>query len=227
MCSITNHVLLRDQAKSSTSLTKKGLLLQIPCLIELINLVDVQTKNKAYLLMDSVESMYISMLGGEEEAKKHSPTLTRKWLKDQVLSELPSVKSVRQKDCRKALVLYSPESCEEDMVHISMVDTTSEMDNTKMLYKTAKLIRNNIETHIDEKSQSDFIEVSSSRDDVPSQLYTLIRWILVGQQEELQTEMRTRTVDHTALTISQNIMYAYKTKRQVKYKPTANSEPTR
>ena len=114
---------LRDQAKSSTSLTKKGLRLQIPCLIELINLVDVQTKNKAYLPMDSVESMYISMLGGEEEAKKHSPTLTRKWLKDQVLSELPSVKSVRQKDNRKALVLYSPESCEEDMVHISMVDT--------------------------------------------------------------------------------------------------------
>ena len=67
--------------------------------------------------------------------------------------------------------------------------------------------------------------MSSSRDDVPSQLYTLIRWIMVGQQEELQTEMRTRTVDHTALTISQNIMYAYKTKRQVKYKPKElNSE---
>jgi len=48
--------------------------------------------------MDVVEMTYISMLGGSDEAKKHVPTLTRQWLKDKILSELPSVKSVRQKD---------------------------------------------------------------------------------------------------------------------------------
>jgi hypothetical protein len=41
------------------------------------------------------------MLGGREEAQKHILTLTRKWLKDKILSELPGVKCVRQKDRRK------------------------------------------------------------------------------------------------------------------------------
>ena len=46
-----------------------------------------------------------------------------------------------QDACRT--ILYSRESCEEDMVHTSMLDCTNEMDNTKLIYKTAKLIRNN------------------------------------------------------------------------------------
>jgi len=81
------------------------------------------------------------MLGGSEEAQKHTPTLTRQWLKDKILQELPSVKSVRQKDRRKPSVLYCPEACEEDMVDIAMVPCyESEMDNMKMLYKTKIVI---------------------------------------------------------------------------------------
>jgi len=90
-------------------------------LIELINLVGLQTQNKAYLPMDEIEETYMSMLGGSKEAQKHTPTLTRQWLKDKIFQELPSVKSVRQKDRRKPSVLYCPEACEEDMVNIAMV----------------------------------------------------------------------------------------------------------
>ncbi len=70
--------------------------------------------------MNIIETTYISMLGGIDEAKKHTPTLTRQWLKDQILSELPTVKSVRQKDRRKPSILYCPEACEEDMIHSSL-----------------------------------------------------------------------------------------------------------
>ena len=41
----------------------------------------------------------------------------------------------------------------------------------------------------------------------------------MGSDEQLHTEMRSRTVDRSALTISQNIMYAFKTRRQVQYTP--------
>ena len=101
------------------------------------------------------------------------------------------------------------------MVHTSMIqDHASEMDNTKMLYKTAKLICRSIANFTDEKKQSDTVTRLSMAEDIPPELYSLIRWILVGP-EELQTEMRHRTVDQSALTLSQNIMYALKTKRQV------------
>jgi len=54
------------------------------CLTELINLVDVHTKTKAYLPMDVIETNYISMLGGKDEAQKYVPTLTKQWLRVRV-----------------------------------------------------------------------------------------------------------------------------------------------
>jgi len=218
----TNHVfrVLRDDARNQARPTTADLPMQMACLIELINIVDIETQNKAYLPMDVIETTYISMLGGSDEAEKHTPTLTRQWLKDKVLSELPSVTSVRQKNRQKPSALYCPEACEEDMVNTSMMkDHASEMDNTKMLYKTANLIRRRITDSTEEKKQIDTVTVTSTKQDVPNDLYSLIRWILVGPAEELQTEMRSRTVDRSALTISQNIMYAFKTRRQVQHKP--------
>jgi len=130
----------RDHASGNAKSTG-DLPMQMSCLIELINLVELQTQNKAYIPMDHIEATHISMLGGSEEAQKHKPTLTWQWLKDKLLQELPSVKSVRQKDRWKPSVLYCPEACEEDMVHTSMMQSyESEMDNSKMLYKTVKLI---------------------------------------------------------------------------------------
>ena len=211
------HV-LRDHTSDKAKSTTMDLPMQMSCLIELINLVDIQTQNKAYLPMDQIEATYISMLGGSDEVHKHTPLLTRQWLKEQILQELPSVKSVRQKDRRKPSVLYCPEACEEDMVHIFMMQN-SHMDNTKMLYKTAKLIRRSIVNFTDQKKTSDMISVVSTTKDVPTDLYSLMRWILVGPEEEFQTDTRRRTVDQSALTLSQNLMYAFKTKKQVQQQP--------
>lgn len=218
----TKHVfhVLRDHTNDKAKSTTQCLPLQMSCLIELINLIDVQTQNKAYVPMDVIEKTYITMLGGSLEAQKHTPTLTRQWLKEQILQDLPNVKSVRQKDRRKPSVLYCPEVCEEDMVHMYMLQRNeSEMDNTKMLYKTAKLIRKHVTMFTDAKKQSDSVTVLSTAKDVPPELYSLIRWILVGPDEELQTEIRQRTVDQSVLTLSQNIMYAFKTKRQIQHRP--------
>ena len=192
--------------------------MQMSCLIELINLVDLQTQNKAYMPMDQTETTYISMLGGSKATEKYTPTLTRQWLKDKIIQELPSVKTVT--DRRKPSVVYCPEACEEDLVHTSMMQNyDSEMDNMKMLYKTAKLIRRSIVDFTDKKKKSDMVSVLSTTEDVPPDLYSLMRWILVRPEEELRTDMRRRTVDQSPLTLSQNIMYALKTKRQVQQQP--------
>ena len=226
----TRHVfhVLRDDACNQAKSTETALPMQIPCLIELINLVDFQTQNKAYIPMDVIEKTYISMLGGSDEVQKHIPTLTRQWLKDKILSELPTVKSVRQKDRRKSAVLYCPKACEEDMVYCSLMkNDNSEMENTMMIHKTAKLVRNSITKFVREEKETGTITVSSTRDDIPTDLYCLIRWILVGSEEQLQTEIRRRTVDRSALTICQNIMYAFKTRRQMQHIPKKASNTFR
>jgi len=159
----TQHVfhVLRDHATNNAKSTMADLPMQMSCLIKLINI----SQSKAYIPMDQIEATHISMLMGSEEAQKHNPTLTSQWLKDKILQELPSVKSVRQKDRRKPSVLCYPEACEEDMVHTSMMQSyESEMSNSKMLYKTAKLICRSIVDFTDEKKKSDIVilEVSYS-----------------------------------------------------------------
>ena len=73
------------------------------------------------------------------------------------------MKSVRQKDRRKPSVLYCPEACEEDMVHTSMMlSYESEIDNSKMLYKAAKLICRSIVDFTDEKKKSDMVTLKVS-----------------------------------------------------------------
>jgi len=91
------HV-LRDDTSDCAKSTTADLPMQMSCLIELINLVELQTQNKTYIPTDQIEATHISILGGIEEALKHNATLTRQWLKDKILQELPSVKSMRQKD---------------------------------------------------------------------------------------------------------------------------------
>ena len=227
----TRHVfhVLRDDTRNQSQPTPTTLPMQVPCLIELINLVDIQTQDKAYLPMDVIENTYISMLGGSDEAQKHTPTLTRQWLKDKILSELPTVKSTRQKDRRKPSVLYCPEACEEEMVNSSLTnnDGNNEMKNTMMIHKAAKLVRDSIIKFDENRKETGIIAVSSTRDDIPADLYSLIRWILVGSEEQLQTEMKNRTVDRSALTISQNIMNAFKTKRQIQHVPKKASDTFR
>ena len=106
------------------------------------------------------------------------------------------------------------------MVHTSMMqDDASARDNTKMMYKTAMLMRNRFTEFTKEEMLTDTITISNTIEDVSIELYSLIHWIMVGFKKELQTEMQSRTVDQSSLTISQNIMYAVKTKRQVQHRP--------
>lgn len=107
-----------------------------------------------------------------------------------------------------------------------MVTTTmtagKEENSMRTIYKAAQVIRKSIATFTKTKERN-FIKVSSDIGDVPAELQTLIYWIMVGPAEKLQTEKRTRIVDRATLTVSQNIMYGFKSCAQVKYMPNSES----
>ena len=109
---------------------------------------------------------------------------------------------------------------------------TSEDDalsSMKHIYKAARVLRSTIAAFVKETSV-DYVHdgnVTSTCNDVPAELYTMIHWIMVGPVDELETEKRTRIVDRSALTVSENIMYGYKSTRQVQYKPKATSTASR
>ena len=106
---------------------------------------------------------------------KNTLILTQQWLKNKILSELPTVKSVRQKDRRKPSLLYYPEECEEDMVYSSLMqNVTSELEMTRMIYKIVKIVCDSITKFTGEKEENNEIIVSSTKDDIPTELYSLM-----------------------------------------------------
>ncbi|XP_034057156.1 uncharacterized protein LOC117536421 [Gymnodraco acuticeps] len=169
------------EPSTSTSKTAKEPFLQKSSLLELINLIDVETQNQAYLSMDDIETTYINMLGSEV-LETHLPAFSRKWLKERILTALPHLKSVRQKDRRKPAILYSPYACEEDMVNtMTTTDKKKEENSMKTIYKAAQVIRKSIATFTKERN---VLQVSSDITDVPAELYTMIHWIMVGPAEK-------------------------------------------
>lgn len=48
--------------------------------------------------MQDIENTYITLLGGSEALADHFPAYSRRWLQETVLSELPELKSARQKN---------------------------------------------------------------------------------------------------------------------------------
>ena len=95
------------------------------------------------------------------------------------------------------------------MVHSTIASDDSNMDNMKTIFKAAQMIRKSIADFKKEKP-ANLISVSSYTNDVPSELYSMVRWIIVGPVYELETETRTSVVDRMTLTVSQNILYGFK-----------------
>ena len=62
-------------------------------MLELINVIDVQTQKQAYLYMEDTAIIYVNMLG-TEGLENHIPTFNRKWLKH-ILNALPHLESWR------------------------------------------------------------------------------------------------------------------------------------
>ena len=91
----------------------------------------------------------------------------------------------------------------------------SDTESMKNLYQSARLLRQRIEQFTKTVKTSSSIVVTST---LPVELYTMICWITARPADKLQPEVRTTIVDRGALTLSQNLMFGFKSKRQITYK---------
>ena len=100
---------------------------------------------------------------------------------------------------RSTAVLYCPEACDADMLQTA-IRTAYDTESMKNLYQSARLLRRRTEQITKTVKTSSSIVVTSTLEDVPVELYTMIRWIMAGPADKLQTEVRTTIVDRGALT---------------------------
>ena len=100
------------------------------------------------------------------------------------------------------------------------IRTADDTESMKNLYQSARHLRQRTEQFTKTVKTSSSIVVTSTLEDVPVELYTMIRWIMAGPADKLQTEVRTTIVDRGTLTLSQNLMFGFKSKRHITYKPS-------
>ena len=81
----------------------------------------------------------------------------------------------------KPAVLYSPEASEEEEI-VHTAATSNDIDKMKC----AQQVRGNIEVFTNRDRPDTSIPISSSIDNVPVELCTLIHWIMVGPVQDLE-----------------------------------------
>ena len=100
------------------------------------------------------------------------------------------------------------------------IRTADDTESMKNLYQSARLLRQRIEQFTKTVKTFSSIVVTSTLEDVLVELYTMIRWIMARPADKMQPEVRTTIADRGALTLSQNLMFGFKSKRQVTHKPS-------
>ena len=128
------HVL---RVVSDEAMSPQNSSLQASCFVELLNVVDCQARAGNYLSMNDIENTYINMLGGKEALENHCPSYNRAWLRNNILLELPHLKKVQKPDQQKVTLLYYPEACEEDMVHMAIAGRDGDNNNMQCLLESA------------------------------------------------------------------------------------------
>jgi hypothetical protein len=66
------------------------------------------------------------------------------------------------------------------MVHSAIESHGGEQDNTQTVHRAAQVIRKSIADFTKAAKDTNTIEVTSDIHDVPAELYTAIRWIMIG-----------------------------------------------
>jgi hypothetical protein len=74
------------------------------------------------------------------------------------------------------------------MVHSAMESQENEEDTMQTIYRASQVIRKDIANFTKAAKDTNTIEVTSEIHDVLDELYTMIRWIMIGPADSMETQ---------------------------------------
>lgn len=201
------------------SLSSTDELLKKSADIETISAVDCQIRGGDILSIVNIEHEYNDLLkdfGINDELCSKSK---RRYLKDIITSNIDHAEFVSQSNPNQPQLIKS-NKVEKDIIHdVIEYNQTSEAE-LKTIFETAKIIRKSILKYRNQNSLNLSTGIIPTEKDIPCELFSLIKWILGGYKHDFTvcTTKKQSSLEHLSIVNSQNIMYATKTDRQVKYK---------
>ncbi|KAL5007722.1 hypothetical protein ScPMuIL_016528 [Solemya velum] len=191
--------------------------------IEFINLVHSLLQNGKVLNMTDLKAVYSAILRCNGVPDMHVSTGVIKEKMSSHIDDLHFMKSKRRNESDQVFSTAVRDAVMDD----ALLKTTE--SSIQQLFSSASILRSAI---ADQAKQPWIFKGELNTDEadktVPKALYAFIRWILEGPTTSIQTEtVRSTTTHRDVLAISQNIMFCYKSKRQVTYVPKHQDAPFR
>ena len=176
--------------------------------VEIIEIVRQNFTGDGILDMNNLNKTYNNLLGNDNEVNY------KRYLKRLFNETIPGVVFSRPPARRLSEQLYSA-GCQAKAIETYKNNS----DDYTTIFEAAKIIRNELLKHRNWKFDGDF-----SGFDLPVSLSSLLRWIIVGPKNTVDTILKKNSIDNCVDNIAQIIVKASKSDRQVKHKssPDAN-----
>ena len=186
--------------------------------IEIINIIKQELGDPSHkiLTIANVENMYREMLLELGVKEKDLHKSYRKYLKQLIIANIPGVsfnKSPRKFEPDR----ICSESAEDHAIEMALQQ--SEAENFKELYNAAKIIRTELEKNNKWKFSGSFSDFTA-----PTQLSTLIRWIVFGPKCGTENMPEKNFIKKISDTVTRVVMQNFMSKRQVNYEPKSLHE---
>ena len=185
--------------------------------IEIVNLIQSGLNDPSLKILDMnmINDAYRDILLENGLKNYDIKSNYKRYLKELLLKNVANIKFVKNKNPSKPEIVCS-EIAQGQAIDIAVNQNRREVLSD--ILNVSKVIRNELQSHQKWKftgTYSDFIE--------PNLLSTLIKWILIGPNENLYNENRIKRVENATSVVTQLIVQSFKTKRQVHYEPVDSS----
>ena len=192
--------------------------------IEFVSLVRSLLQAGEILNMTDLKSVYSRIL--DNNGVHNVPLPTTQGMKEKINSHIDDVHFMKAKRRNESDRVFST-AVRDAAVEDAMTKTNE--NNVQQLFESASVLRSTIDCQNKYPWQFEGeLNTDDAEKHVPKALYAFLRWLLEGPATSIEPEtMRSATIHRDVLTISQNIMYGYKSKRQVMYKPKEPDAPFR
>ena len=169
--------------------------------IEIINLIKNNSSGNDgdIMNMNNINKTYNNLLGNQQRFNY------KRYLKALLKDNIPGLVFSRP-PCRRSSEIPCCSSLQGKVVDA----LNNSPDDYKFIFQAASLVRKDVLQLRDWRFSGDY-----SGFDIPNSLQTLLRWIIVGPKTSIDTNLKKQAVDNQVGNISQIIMKATQTRKQV------------
>ena len=172
------------------------------------------------LSMADVHTTYMNIVG---ENGNYEFACSRRTVKSKIQKHVPEAEFIRPLQRNEPEQILSKAGKE---TLIGQVKSKTAITDMEILFKAAQILRSAISSQKAWEFKGS-LNTEEACDHVPQPLYSFMRWLILGPASDLHTEQRASHVHKSSLALSQNVLYAYKTERQINYKPKSEISPFR